>query len=73
MEKPKRVDLTQAEADALLDRVQKNQLTDSDRSLIAGVVRFMLWVQHRLLESKISIHRLKSLFGFGPSSEKKRS
>lgn len=72
MEKPKRVDLTQAEADALVDRVKKRQLTDSDHELLVGIVRFMFWLQHRVLEAKISIRRLKAFFGFN-STEKKRS
>lgn len=73
MEKPKRVDLTQAEADALLDRVKQKHLTDSDHALLADVIRFMFWLQQRVLESKISLRRLKAFFGFSPKSEKKRS
>lgn len=73
MEKPKRVDLTQAEADALVDRVKQNQLTASDRNLLSDVIRFMFWLQYHVLESKISLRRLKAFFGFSPKSEKKRS
>ena len=71
MEKPERIELTQAEADALIDRVKHKQLADSDYALLVGIVRFMFWLQHRLSESKISLRRLKAFFGFAPKSEKK--
>ena len=71
LKEPKRVDLTKEEADALIDRVKSNQLTVSDRELLAGIVQFMLWLQHCLREARLSITRLRSLFGF--STEKKRN
>lgn len=73
MEKPEQVNLSQTEADALLDRLKHKQLADLDYTLLIGIVRFMLWLQNCLLESKISLRRLKTFFSFGPKTEKKRS
>ena len=70
MIKPKQVKLTEAEANSLLARIQNNTLTDEDRLIFSGLISFNLWLEQQLQSAKLSIHRLKQLFGF-KSSEKK--
>lgn len=70
MIKPKQVKLTETEANSLLVRIQNNALTDEDRQIFSGLISFNLWLEQQLQSAKLSIHRLKQLFGF-KSSEKK--
>jgi hypothetical protein len=67
--KPEHIKLTAASADALRARIQANNLTDDDRRIMLGLISFSLWLEQQLHSAKLSIQRLKKLFGF--SSEKK--
>jgi hypothetical protein len=67
--KPEHVKLSAADADTLRARIQANNLTDEDRRIILGLISFSLWLEQQLHSAKLSIQRLKKLFGF--SSEKK--
>ncbi len=69
--KPKKVQLTELEANALIVRIQNNTLTDEDRLIFSGLISFNLWLEQQLQAAKLSIHKLKKLFGF-KSSEKKK-
>lgn len=62
--KPKQVQLTAKEADALKQRIFTKELTDTDKELLAGLVSFNLWLHDQLSLAKISIRKLKQLFGF---------
>ena len=70
MKKPKHVDLTPLEANALLERIETNSLTKDDLKLITGVISFNLWLQSKLKEATLSIKRLRMIFGV--KTEKKR-
>jgi hypothetical protein len=67
--KPNKVDLTIEESEALIIRIENNTLTDADRKLCVQMLRFMFWLQSCLLEAKLSIKRLKNIFGI--KTEKK--
>ncbi len=66
---PEEIILTVEESEALKARVLASNLSESDRSLLVGLVSFALWLQLQLNRAKLSIHRLKQLFGV--STEKK--
>ena len=66
---PEKITLTVEESEALKARILANNLSESDRSLLVGLVNCVLWLQLQLSRAKLSIHRLKQLFGF--STEKK--
>ena len=66
---PEQVLLTPQEAEALKLRITSCDLSNEDIKIIVGLVTFNLWLQNQLSRAKLSIHRLKKLFGF--STEKK--
>ncbi len=68
-DKPEVVSLTAQEADALKARVSSKRLTDEDIKTITGLVTFSLWLQTQLSYAKLTIHRLRRLFGM--TTEKK--
>jgi transposase len=70
-EAPKQVKLTAEQVKELQERLQKNQLTKDDADLLQGVLSFTLWLQDRLSRAKLSIKRLRKLFGFKTESRKK--
>lgn len=67
--KPKRISLTSEQAEHLKFRIHANSLSDDDRTLLVGLISFVLWLDNQLNRAKLSITRLKSLFGV--STEKK--
>jgi hypothetical protein len=68
-EHPDYVKMTAEEAEALKARVASCNLPEQDIKLVIGLVSFTLWLQNQLALAKLSINRLKKLFGF--STEKK--
>lgn len=60
---PEVVDLTQEEMEDLFLRLDSNTLRTEDRSLLKGVVRSTLWLRQAVQTGKITIHKLKGLFG----------
>jgi hypothetical protein len=63
MKKPKRLDFTEEEVDALITRVESEQLKIDDFPLLADILRAMIWLEHELKEKRLSIKRLRSIFG----------
>lgn len=72
MKKPEKIDLNQKQADDLMNRLDGNCLTDRDRSILKLILNWYFWLQMALQESKISISRIKSMFGF-PKTESKQN
>ena len=70
-ETPKQVKLTSKQVDELQERLQKNELTKDDVNLLQGVLNFTFWIQERLSRAKLTIKRLRKLFGFKNESGKK--
>jgi hypothetical protein len=69
-DKPKKINLTPAAAGLLKERVLAVQeLSAADRDILVGLISFNFWLQQQLLTAKLTITRLKRLFGF--STEKK--
>lgn len=68
---PKQVTLTLEEAEALKARLQTSaSLSSEDIKIVTGLITFSLWLQQQLSLAKLSIRRLKKIFGF--STEKKK-
>jgi len=70
LQKPQAIDLSQEEAESLNQRIKNRNLTEGDWKLFEGLIQFVIWLQFNLKEAKISIGRLRRLFGF---PKKKRS
>jgi hypothetical protein len=68
-QQPELMTLTAEEAEALKSRISAGTLLDSDKKIMLGLISFTLWLQKQLSLAKLSIERLKSLFGI--STEKK--
>ncbi len=69
-EAPQKISLTAEEAEALKLRVQNSKdLSATDIKILNGLISFSIWLQNQLSIAKISINRLKKIFGF--STEKK--
>ena len=71
MKNPEKIELDKNQADALIARLDANSLTDFDRTILKFVLQWYLWLQSALLESKISISRIKSMFGFKKTKSSK--
>ncbi len=64
MKKPKRIVLNAEEIDSLKEKLSASNLEASDKHLLEGILQFYVWLQWALQETKLSVHRLRGLFGF---------
>ena len=64
MKESERIVLNEEEVDSLLERLSVNRLEDSDKKIIAGIIRVYQQIQFALQEAKMSMERLRKLFGF---------
>ena len=71
MKEPNRIDLSEAEADELLRRLEKGRLNAKDYELLSIVLKSWLWLSRVVRDNRISINELKKLI-FGAKSEKTR-
>ena len=69
MKNPKHIDMTPAQAEELIARIQNDNLSDADRELCAESLQLVFWLQDNLREAKLSVKRLRSIFGI--KTEKK--
>lgn len=67
---PKPIHMTRDEVDALTQRIEENQLSQKDLKVLVDLVHFTIWLQQQLERAKLSIKKLKGLFGF--KTEKKK-
>jgi transposase len=67
MKRPEDVELSQAQGEALLARLEANTLTAEDRRVLGKVLTYYFWLLFALREAKLSLKRLKALeFGVKP-------
>ena len=59
---PKRIELSEAEFDALVQRLKENRLSPEDVQLISDIIRAVLWMGEELEQKALSIHRLRRIF-----------
>jgi hypothetical protein len=71
MERPKDVNVSRHDGEALIERLQSDALTAQDRRVLEQVLRWYFWLRFALQEARLSLKRLRALvFGAKP---KKRS
>jgi hypothetical protein len=71
MKQPEDVQLSRAEGEALIDRIERNALSAEDRRLLVKILTFYFWLLFALREAKLSLKRLKALvFGAKPKKPK---
>ncbi len=63
MKAPTPIDLSHEAVAQLKVKIQESQIDAQTQLLLLGLIDFCLWLQFKLSESKISISRLKNLFG----------
>ena len=63
MKAPTSIDLSPEAVAQLIVKIQESQIDAQTQLLLLGLIDFCLWLQFMLTESKISISRLKNLFG----------
>jgi len=71
MKRPKRLDFTPEQIEALMIRIEGRQLEIDDFPLLADILRAMVWMESSLKEKTLSIGRLKSIFGIKTECAKK--
>ena len=65
-QRPEEVKLTREEGEELIERLETDRVTASDRDLLVKLIRLYFWLSFALQETKISLKRLKiALFGEG--------
>lgn len=72
------IDLSSADLEGIKSRLASNQLLEEDKSALLAIVSAYVWIQVKLQSAKISIHRLRKMFGFktekrNRTSEKKEN
>jgi hypothetical protein len=60
---PKRLEWTKEELDEFFARLERDELTDSDRKNIREMIAAIIWMAERLEDKDLSIKRLQRLFG----------
>jgi transposase len=71
MKRPKRLDFSPEQVEALIVRIETQQLEINDFPLLADVLRAMIWMESSLKEKSLSIKRLQSIFGIKTENAKK--
>lgn len=71
MSSPKPEPIEASEVERLIARAEQGQLDAADQRRIAPLLRTLVWLQHTLLETRISLAKLKRLL-FGKPTEKAR-
>ena len=71
MKRPNRLDFTDEQVEALITRIENQQLEADDFPLLADVLRAMIWLESSLKEKSLSIARLRAIFGIKTESAKK--
>jgi hypothetical protein len=68
---PQAVKLDAQELEALKQRISAEKITRDDLKLFLKLIEFNLWLQVKLGRAKLSIHRLRKMFGFKSEKRKK--
>lgn len=62
--RPEQIKLTAKQVKNLEVKLQNNQLEQEDVNILISVLTFYLWLQEQLSKAKLTITRLKKIFGF---------
>jgi len=67
---PKQIKMSSKEANALRQRIKDSSLSKDDLDVVLGLISFNTWMQYNLSRAKLTIKKLKKLFGFKSESSK---
>jgi hypothetical protein len=65
------IDIGVGRLEELKSRVTACSLLEEDKSVLLAIVSAYVWIQNQLESAKLSIHRLKKMFGFSTEKRKK--
>jgi hypothetical protein len=68
MKRPQGVNLSPADGEALIERLERDALSADDRRLLVQVVRWLFWLLCVVQEAKLSLKRLRTLVFGKPST-----
>ena len=67
--KPDQIKLSAEKVQELQNKIKNTNLTSEDQRILTGLVSSCLWLQDKLIKSKLTISKLKDIFGI--TTEKK--
>lgn len=65
------IDIGVERLEQLKSRVASCPLLEEDKSVLLAIVTAYVWIQGQLESAKLTIHRLKKMFGFNTEKRKK--
>lgn len=65
------IDVGVERLDQLKSRLASCSLLEEDKSVLLAIVSAYAWIQGQLESAKLTIHRLKKIFGFSAEKRKK--
>lgn len=66
--KPEIIEVSEKALEAIESRILSNSLSEEDKKIVLSIMLAYSWISRQLRSAKLTIHRLKGLFGF--STEK---
>lgn len=68
---PEIIDVGVERLEQLKLRLASGRLLEEDKSVLLAIVAAYLWIQSQLESARLTIHRLKKMFGFSTEKRKK--
>jgi hypothetical protein len=68
MKDPQPIEIEEAEVERLIQQAEQGRLDAADQKRIVPLLRTLVWLQRTLLETRISLSKLKKLL-FGKRTE----
>jgi len=70
---PEIIDLPVETLEGVKSRLASCSLLEEDKSVLLAIVSVYVWIQGQLQSAKLTIHRLKMMFGFSTEKRNKTS
>ena len=65
------INLSDAALEGIKGRLAVSSLQEEDKSVLLAIIAAYVWIQSQLQAAKLTIHRLKKMFGFRTEKRKK--
>lgn len=70
---PEIIELSTEALEGVKSRLTSGSLLEEDKAVLLAIVSAYVWIQGQLTTAKLSIYRLKKMFGFSTEKRNKRS
>lgn len=70
---PEIMDIPFETLEGLKSRLTSSALLEEDKSILLAILTAYVWIQRQLQSTKLTIHRLKKMFGFSTERKNKTS